>query len=89
MDKKYALLEALADDTRLRIVMLLAKGELCVCEIYPRVHRTQSTVSIQLAKLVSLGILASRRDGRWMYYKIKDQRVYAVLKLLEGERYEA
>ncbi|MCR4335369.1 MAG: ArsR family transcriptional regulator, partial [archaeon] len=49
--KKITILKALADDTRLNIVELLLDKEKCVCEIFPMVKRTQSTVSTQLSKL--------------------------------------
>lgn len=84
MDGKLRLLKALADATRLRIVELLLDGEKCVCEIFPTVKRTQSTVSIQLAKLRKSGIVESRREGKKIFYKIRDKRVHAVLRPLSG-----
>ena len=45
------ILKALSDETRLKIVEFLLDGEKCVCEIFPHVKRTQSTVSIQLSVL--------------------------------------
>ena len=79
MEKNLALFKALSDNTRLGIVTLLLAGEKCVCEIVPHAKRTQSTVSIQLGKLEKWGILASRSQGKWRYYKIRDKRVYDVL----------
>jgi ArsR family transcriptional regulator len=64
-------------------VEFLLDGEKCVCEIFPHVKRTQSTVSIQLSKLEKSGILESRRDGKRIYYKIKDPRVRDILKVLK------
>ncbi|MEM4245326.1 MAG: metalloregulator ArsR/SmtB family transcription factor [Candidatus Nanoarchaeia archaeon] len=75
-------LKALSDDTRLHIVEFLLDGEKCVCEIMPHVKRTASTVSIQLNKLESAGIVQSRRDGKRIYYKIRDYRVCDVFKAL-------
>ncbi len=74
--------KALSDKTRLSIVTLLLEGEKCVCHIFPYVRRTQSTVSIQLGKLEKWGILESRRQGKWMFYKIRDKRIYSILKIL-------
>lgn len=85
MDKENEginILKALSDATRLRIVKFLLDGEKCVCEITPHVKRKQSTVSIQLGKLENLGILESRRDGKKIYYKIKDYRVCDIFKAL-------
>jgi len=82
MKKSLRILKALSDDTRLKIVKFLLDGEKCVCEIIPHTKRTQSTVSIQLGKLKTWGILESRREGKRIFYKIKDTRVYDILKLL-------
>jgi ArsR family transcriptional regulator len=82
MKEHLLLLKALSDETRLNIVELLLGGEKCVCEIFPHVKRTQSTVSIQLGKLENWGILESRRQGKWILYRIKDERVYSLFKAL-------
>ena len=79
---KIKVLKALADETRLNIVELLADGELCVCQIFPKIKRTQSTVSLQLAKLERAGILESRRDGQKIYYKISNRNVLKIIKML-------
>jgi DNA-binding transcriptional ArsR family regulator len=83
VDKKIIkVLKALSDGTRLKIVEFLLDGEKCVCEIFPHVKRTQSTTSIQLSILEKVGILNSRRDGKKVFYKIKDPRVYYIFKAL-------
>lgn len=83
MKNSIKILKALSDETRLKIVEFLLDGEKCVCQIFPHVKRTQSTVSIQLGKLKSWGILESRRDGKKIFYKIKDYRVFDILKALD------
>ena len=82
MEKSLRILKALSDDTRLKIVKFLLNGEKCVCEIIPHTKRTQSTVSIQLGKLKNCGILESRRQGKKIFYKIKDYRVCDVFRAL-------
>lgn len=82
MKETLRILKALSDETRLKIVDFLLDGEKCVCKIVPHTGRTQSTVSIQLGKLESWGILESRREGKRIYYKIKDYRVCDVFKAL-------
>ncbi|MGC8924016.1 MAG: ArsR/SmtB family transcription factor [Candidatus Micrarchaeia archaeon] len=84
MEKKKAvmILKALADETRLSIVELLLDGEKCVCEIYPKVKRGQSTVSIQLGKLENAGILHSRRAGKKVFYRIANYKVCDIFKAL-------
>ncbi len=82
MKQELQILKALADETRLKIVEFLLDGEKCVCEIFPRVKRTQSTVSIQLDVLRKAGILDSRKSGKKVYYFISDKRVCDVFKVL-------
>jgi ArsR family transcriptional regulator len=80
------ILKALGDETRLKIIKYLLNGEKCVCEIFPYVKRTQSTVSIQLKVLEKAGILSSRREGKKVYYKIKDKRINKILRIIEEKK---
>jgi len=85
MRESLKIFKALCDETRLKIVEFLLNGEKCVCEIVPYMKRTQPTVSIQLAKLESLGIVESRREGKSVYYKIKNKKVMKILKIIKGD----
>jgi len=64
------LYKALGDDTRLRIVALLAHGELCVCHVEAALDLPQPTISRHLAVLRNAGVVESRRDGSWVYYRL-------------------
>jgi ArsR family transcriptional regulator len=86
MKEELKVLKALADETRLKIVDFLLDGEKCVCEIFPYVKRTQSTVSIHLGHLEDAGVLESRRDGKKIYYRIKDMKVCDVFKALGNSK---
>jgi ArsR family transcriptional regulator len=61
---------ALADRTRLRIVNLLARGTLCVCDIQRILRQPQSSVSRHLALLKSAGLIEDRRDGMRTFYAL-------------------
>jgi ArsR family transcriptional regulator, arsenate/arsenite/antimonite-responsive transcriptional repressor len=61
---------ALADRTRLRIVNLLARGSLCVCDIQRILAQPQSSVSRHLALLKSAGLIRDRRDGMRIFYAL-------------------
>jgi ArsR family transcriptional regulator, arsenate/arsenite/antimonite-responsive transcriptional repressor len=62
---------ALSHDTRLRTLMLLAEqGELCVCELTHAIGASQPHLSRHLAQLRELGLVADRRAGLWVYYRI-------------------
>jgi ArsR family transcriptional regulator, arsenate/arsenite/antimonite-responsive transcriptional repressor len=63
---------ALADVTRLRILTLLADGEVCVCDIHDTLRVPQPTASRHLAYLRQAGLVEARREGTWMHYRIAD-----------------
>jgi ArsR family transcriptional regulator len=80
--KPITILKALSDETRLKILELLLGGEKCVCEIFPKVKRTQSTVSTQLGTLEKAGLIESRRQGKKIFYKIKNPVIRGVFRAL-------
>ena len=64
-----ALFRALADETRLRaLVLLRSEGELCVCELTEALQVSQPKMSRHLASLRELGVVAGRREGLWIHY---------------------
>lgn len=62
--------KAFADDTRFRLLMSLQNGELCVCQLVAFVNLATATVSKHLLVLRNAGLVESRKEGRWMYYRI-------------------
>lgn len=62
--------QALGDNTRLRLLSLMGEQEVCVCFFVEILGGPQPKVSRHLAYLRSAGIVAARRDGKWMHYKI-------------------
>jgi ArsR family transcriptional regulator len=67
------LFKALADGNRLRIVALLSHGELCVCHVQEALGLSQPNASRQLAVLRNAGVVESRRQGTWTYYRLARQ----------------
>lgn len=76
------LFRALGDETRLRIVALLVHGELCVCHLEKALELTQPNASRQLGILKAAGIVESRREGTWVYYRLSDQEHATVERVL-------
>lgn len=66
------LFAALADRTRLRILNLLAQGEMCVCYFTELLDAPQPTVSRHLAYLRRAGLATARRDGKWIHYRLAE-----------------
>lgn len=83
-DPKIARMEqlffGLADKTRLMILELLADEELCSCEITAALDLTQPTTSHHLGILERVGLIASRRDGKWVFYRLTNPKVRSLLE---------
>jgi ArsR family transcriptional regulator, arsenate/arsenite/antimonite-responsive transcriptional repressor len=76
MKKHVQLFKCLADETRLRTLLLLdAEGELCVCDIIASLQLPQSTVSRHLAYLKRSAMVNDRREGLWIYYSINRSNI--------------
>ena len=72
LESLEAVFKALADRTRLRILGLLASGEVCVCDIHESLALPQPTTSRHLAYLRRAGLVAARKDGLWVHYRLAD-----------------
>lgn len=65
------LFKCLAEDTRLRMLLLIVQEqELCVCELTCALGQSQPKISRHLAQLRTSGVLADRRQGQWVYYRL-------------------
>jgi ArsR family transcriptional regulator, arsenate/arsenite/antimonite-responsive transcriptional repressor len=78
------LFRALADPTRLRLLNLIADREVCVCYFVGILRIGQPKVSRHLAYLRRAGIVAARRDGRWMHYRLAIPREPAAADILRA-----
>ena len=77
MDRMLSLFKALSDRNRLRIIAaLIFQPELCACQITELLQVTGATASRHLGILVSAGLLKSRKDGRWVYFKIRNEPAF-------------
>ena len=65
-----ALFAALADRTRLRLLNLLGSREVCVCYLVEALGQSQAKISRHLAYLRRSGVVAARREGKWMHYRV-------------------
>ena len=74
--------KALGEQTRIRIVMLLVAGELCVCDLTEILGLPQSTISRHMTRLRQSGLVADRREGTWIHYRLADDGIVKEIKLL-------
>lgn len=90
MEADLEVFSACADQTRLRILFLLAARELCVCELVEVLDMPQGKVSRHLAVLKRAGLVQSRREGTWIYYVLRrpatvlQRRLHAYLRAAKG-----
>ena len=77
-----ALLKVLANPDRLLLMCQLSQGELCVNELEERLGIRQPTLSQQLGVLRESGLVATRRDGRSIFYSIASKEAIAVMGVL-------
>ena len=71
--------KSLSDETRIRTLLALKQGELCVCQITEIFGLAPSTISKHLSILSNAGLVESRKDGRWIYYQWPKHNVSAVV----------
>ncbi len=71
LEELHPVFLALSDPTRLRLVALMANGEVPVGELVDAVGESQPKVSRHLAYLRDHGIVSTRRDGKWVYYSLE------------------
>ena len=73
--ENVSLFKALSDTNRLMIIDMLSCGELCACEILEQFQITQPTLSHHMKILCESGLVIGRKEGKWMYYSLNDERV--------------
>ena len=75
VDRLALTFKIMGDPTRLKIILALRGGEMCVCDIAAFVGLSESAVSHQLRRLRELSLVRSRRDGQILYYSLDDDHV--------------
>jgi ArsR family transcriptional regulator len=80
MREFMAITKALSDENRVRMLLALRDGELCVCQITELFGLAPSTISKHLSILHQAGLADSRKDGRWIYYSLPDKGASAPVR---------
>ena len=75
--------KAFCDETRLMVLSHLQDGEKCACVLLARVSVSQPTLSHHMKVLVESGIVAARKEGKWMYYSISQEGSEKAIALLK------
>ncbi|MBO5104042.1 MAG: winged helix-turn-helix transcriptional regulator [Ruminococcus sp.] len=72
------LLKVFGDSTRIRIIFVLCRGEMCVCDIANLLNMTQSAISHQLRVLKQARLVSTRREGKTIFYSLCDDHVKTI-----------
>jgi DNA-binding transcriptional ArsR family regulator len=75
-----AITKALADENRVRMLLALRRQELCVCQIVELMKLATSTVSKHMSILKAARLVESRKDGRWLYYRLPGKEASATVR---------
>jgi ArsR family transcriptional regulator, arsenate/arsenite/antimonite-responsive transcriptional repressor len=90
MLKQYlAITKALSDSNRVRLLCALRDGELCVCQLIVLLVLAPSTVSKHLSILAHAGLIESRKEGRWVYYRLPTEEPLPLAARLTKETFRA
>lgn len=73
MKDMLGFLKILADETRLKIIIMLSRRDMCVCEIMDELGMSQPAVSHHLRFLKKNGIVRDDKDGRWVFYSLNEK----------------
>lgn len=79
LKRAAAMCHALSDPERLRLLLLLREGTLCVSELVARSGSKLSSVSMRLQTLVQAGLLSRQREAKHVYYRLSDEHVHNLL----------
>lgn len=87
MDSDYQsqarLFKAFCDATRLRVLEMLRGGEKCACKLLENLDCCQSGLSYHMKVLLESGIVTSRQEGKWTYYRICPEGAFAAVSLVQ------
>ena len=75
--------KALGDENRIRILHLLKSGEKCACHLLEELDISQPTLSHHMKILCDCGIIESRKEGKWTYYRLSDSAVEEIIGFFE------
>lgn len=82
MEQTLEILKAVAQSTRLRILLLLAESELCSCELMAILGITQPAVSQHMNVLRRVGLVEERKVGTWVFYRLNKTKLDETLQCL-------
>ena len=83
MQDFLSITKALSDENRVRVLMALNIGELCVCQIIELLNLAPSTVSKHMSILKQARLVKGEKNGKWVYYRLSDSAPKAAAEAIE------
>ena len=83
VQKIAGIFKALGEENRIRILKMLQSGEKCACKLLEELNISQPTLSHHMKILCDAGIVAGRKEGKWMHYRICCDGVCALRSMLQ------
>ena len=81
VEKVVSLLQTIGQESRLQILLAIGEGEACVCHLEAGLGYRQAYISQHLMALREAGLLSTRRDGRYIYYRLENPEIMDMVKL--------
>ena len=81
LNRLALLFKIMGDPTRLKIILALRGGEMCVCDMAAYIGISESAISHQLRRLRELALVENRREGQVLYYRLADSHVTDILQI--------
>jgi len=81
VSQTYAFLRAISDPNRLKILCVLQKGSMCVCEVVPAVGISDKLASHHLKQLKNIGLLIEKREGKFIRYSLDKKAIKEYKKI--------
>jgi len=76
MRELLTIFKALSDETRLKLLKILEKGEICVCDLVSVMDTSQPKISFHLNVLKEAGLIRDRKQGKWVHYSVNDSDIF-------------
>lgn len=86
MQEFLSITKALGDENRVRVLMALSSGELCVCQIIELLNLAPSTVSKHMSILKQARLVEGSKNGKWVYYRLPTETSRVATEAIEWAR---
>lgn len=83
LKEEVLIMKALADETRLSIVNMLSKENLCACQLLEEFNLSQATLSYHMKQLQESGLVSGKKDGYWTRYSLEKKSLISLVSLLD------